>query len=426
MDPSIVKYLTEKGLLQPTNMSVNDPSQAMSVGQPPSPLTPAPMSVQPPAPPPVPSTTAPSLPPVEDDDGSLTPEQMARYGIRTPDQIKDAKDKRTKMGDDLAKQSDMNTYAKLLAGAADNISATGNRIIAGNVQNSAPGIGAALDANLKGQKEKVEALDDQNKIGDNDYNRLKDLDNNRLKLQELRDVAADRNAALAMRQKEINAYKDANIGARNERFRTEQDRKDDDQLAKFSKALNGVSASSRSALGRSALTVQGARSVIGLAGDDPKQYDKLNPQQVYEIAKSYDRVVSNGNPTISGTSHLIPPAALTSLANFNQYMSSNVTGANQGEIVNQMVQGAKREAAISQNLQKHMVDTLLPAYSNLRKRRADDMDQIVTGVNNVQTEDPTKVLQGAGIQGFGQQGPPPATGLPPAGDIAAEMKRRGF
>ncbi len=442
MDPNLVQYLMGK-FPQLQNQSVDPTMQPGGMSQMP-PQQPGGMSVDPslqnaPSNSPLPvsgpasvrspasQNVVPTSKDVNDDIGTLSDDELARYGIRSPEELAALKQQRIQMGNDLANQSNNNVLAKVLNQASDNINTSGNRIIAGNASNNAPAMNQALDQNLKDQQQKITALDDANKIGDTDYNRLKDIDDKRLKIQELRDSSKDRNAALAMRQQEINAYKQANIGARNDRFQTDQDRKDDDQLAKFSKALNGVSASSRNALGRSALTLQAARSVQALAGDDPKQYDKLSPQQVYEIARGYDKVVSGGNPTISGTAHLIPPAAMNSLANFNQWLTSNNTGAGQGSIVQQMVQGSKREAAVSRNLQKHMVDSLLPAYSNLRKRRGDDMDAIVAGVNGSQSDDVGQILNQAGVPHFGQQGnqPPPPGGMsidPNA--IRAEMQRR--
>ncbi len=441
MDANLAQYLMGK-FPQLQNMSV-DPSMQpggmsqMPQGLPPPSLSPDQMaptsddSDSSPAPKQnrMPASASPIAPvaPIDKDLGQLSDDELGRYGIRSPEEINALKQQRIQMGDDLVKQGNINNIAKGLARAKDEIATTGDRILNNNVPNSAKAIGDDLDDNLKIKQQRITALDDANKLGDTDYNRLKDVDDKRMKLQELRDVSKDRNAALAQKQQELNLYRKSMMDSRNDKFDSKEDRKDDDQVAKFSKSVNGLSASSRNALGRSSLTVSSARRVMALAGDDEKQYDKISPQQVYEIAKGYDNVVSGGSPTVSGTSHLIPSTALGSLANFGQWMSSNNLGANQGALVKQMVQGSKRESAVAQNLQKRMVDTMLPAYTNLRKRRGQDMDQIVNSINQAQSDDVPTILNQAGVPHFGGNQPQAPQGggfnIDPAA-IKAEMQRR--
>lgn len=381
---------------------------------------------------------APKNPPADDsqsdsdnhDIGMLSDEELKRYGIRSPEEIAALRKQRIKMGNDFEKQGNMNVLAKSLAMANDQVNNTGNRILAGNTSNTAPGVASALDESLKGKQAKIQAFDDANeKVGESDYKRLADVDDKRLKIQQLRDASKDRSEDRKVTREQTAAYREAAMGARNDRFNTEQDRKLDERVSKFGKALSSLQSGARNAIGRSANTYLDSQAVLALAGTDEKQWNKLTPQQVYEVARAYDRVVSRGSPTASATAHLIPKSALMSAANFNQWLSSSPAGANVAGLVKTMIDGSKREGAVAKAVADRAAGTVLASYADLKKKRPEDYYNILAARDQEMGQgDVNQTLQKAGVPSFGSSQPAAAGGGIQLDHNAldAEMKRRGL
>lgn len=135
-------------------------------------------------------------------------------------------------------------------------------------------------------------------------------------------------------------------------FRTQalQDREEKQtykQMQDFAQSLDPLQRTS--GLSKVAQRLQSIESGLGgviAPGDD---LNNLNSQKMYELARVYDRVVSNGQPTQGGTTHLVPSTALGSAADFAQWLGGSPVGKQQGKFAQQMLDALNRERDIATN-----------------------------------------------------------------------------
>lgn len=161
------------------------------------------------------------------------------------------------------------------------------------------------------------------------------------------------------------------------------DLKDEDRLLKLNQQLNSPQmGSARNALGKNQLIINGAEKIGGLI-DSAKNPNDLTGRQVYEIAKSLDAMLSTGNPTISGTEHLLPKTIMAQLINSEEYLLNKPVGAQMGLFVKQMKDLIEREKGIAEqqnNKFKQQLTAGLPEdFANRRKKDIDRMIQVHAG-----------------------------------------------
>lgn len=117
--------------------------------------------------------------------GQLTDEEMARYGIRTNEQLEALKAKRAAQAQQLIGEAQDNAFAKQMMSHLDRVGG-----YQGSVRNSAPAQ-AAMDEAFKvkqQQLQNVNAMED--KLGETQYNRLKDIDLSRARMAAISEASA--------------------------------------------------------------------------------------------------------------------------------------------------------------------------------------------------------------------------------------------
>lgn len=187
------------------------------------------------------------------------------------------------------------------------------------------------------------------------------------------------------------------IGENREQFDKKRSDAHNKQFADFAKQTSGISGSSRNTIGRAALTMQASNAVKALAGD-AEHWDNLTSQQMYELARAYDRTVSGGNPSITGTAHLVPSSALGNAQAFKQWLSNSPQGLKQKEFVKQMVAGAEREYQVSKKLRDDTLDAYAPGYQHLEELDSDRFNKILSGGKSIFGEDSGPDVKAASIK----------------------------
>lgn len=142
------------------------------------------------------------------------------------------------------------------------------------------------------------------------------------------------------------------------------------------KKLTSELASSRTTFGIDAKTLQGVENAKGLIDGtiDPNQ---LNDMQVYELAKVLDRILSQGAPTISGSSKLTPQTARGEVAKWTQYLTNKSQGAQAGSFVNVFNKTLDRESELAKNRIAQTQGKLLSTYADLKARNPDKWNSLL-------------------------------------------------
>jgi hypothetical protein len=173
--------------------------------------------------------------------------------------------------------------------------------------------------------------------------------------------------------------------------------------------------SSRFAIGRyqqnldKVETLHKLTNSIGLSpGDNPSpnetlqqkiaRFNKANPQDLYEVAKAADQLISNAQSTVYGTDHLMPKSMEISGSTLSQWVHGGPKPANAGEHIAKFLNIAEREGS----------------YYRGAKRKA--IDQLAAGFSHLKPRDPARFQAILG-DAFTPQAAPPAgaPGAPPAG-----------
>jgi hypothetical protein len=133
------------------------------------------------------------------------------------------------------------------------------------------------------------------------------------------------------------------------------DDKEEKDAKNLQSSLDVARSSSRSPLGKAANNYNAASRIQALVQPYVGKEDTLTPQQVYELARATDSLLSQSGATIGGTEHLVPKTALGDLSSWKNFISNQPGGANQGAWVRNMVETAVRE----KNLSKNQIDAEL-------------------------------------------------------------------
>ncbi len=129
-----------------------------------------------------------------------------------------------------------------------------------------------------------------------------------------------------------------------------------------------------------------------------KNPDDLNPQEVFEIAKSLDKILSGGQPTAAGTGHLTPNNAGTWIAEAVQHFSNTTRGAKAGEYVRNIHNTLQREYDQAEKTLSSFRNKRFSTVQDLKRDDPQQWNEIMT--RHRLNEDGTRI--------------PPAT--PPGGD----------
>lgn len=155
-----------------------------------------------------------------------------------------------------------------------------------------------------------------------------------------------------------------------------QDAKAQQQTTKrfddLNKKLVSELASSRTSFGIDAKTLQGVQNVKALIqGKDPNDLDN---REVYEVAKVLDRILSQGAPTISGSSKLTPETARGLVSKYLEFFTNKRRSADAGSFINRFGKTLDREEQQATNRIVNTQGKLLASYADLKQRDPEKWD----------------------------------------------------
>lgn len=136
------------------------------------------------------------------------------------------------------------------------------------------------------------------------------------------------------------------------------------RIDRVGKVLDAELASSRSAFGRSANTHQAAEKIEAMVKDlDP---NSLTTQQIAELTRNLDGMLSNGQPTVSGMNKLLPSSAMGDASKMAAYISNIPVGAQQAAFVQNMLQTVRREKTLAAEQMQQTQGKILGPYNDLK------------------------------------------------------------
>ena len=142
--------------------------------------------------------------------------------------------------------------------------------------------------------------------------------------------------------------------------------------------------STRSAMGRNQLVVDKSKAIQTLvkANAPNGDYDKLTKQQVEEVVKSLDAMLSQGASTVSGSEALRPNSWYANGQNLIQVASNEPTGAGLGKFVKQMVDTVDREQDVAHKNQDTIINAYRTGHQRLFQSNPERFNTMVGGVGS--------------------------------------------
>lgn len=156
-----------------------------------------------------------------------------------------------------------------------------------------------------------------------------------------------------------------------------QEQFDRKRLDALGKALTSETASSRSAFGRGANNIRSAEAIEALTEQYKGRFDQMDERQITELARSLDGLLSQGQSTVSGTTHLLPKTAVGNVSKIVEYLRNVPTGQQQGAFVKRMLETVGREKELAKDQIKRAQGKILGPYKETLKRRPEDAKDIL-------------------------------------------------
>lgn len=200
-----------------------------------------------------------------------------------------------------------------------------------------------------------------------------------------REDAASREAMTKLRY--------AELGQRREEAATaKEDQQTTKRFDELGKRLTAETASSRSVFGKTANIVRSAEAIENLVDQYNGKLDQLDTRQIQELARSLDAILSQGQPTITGTAHLVPKSIRGDVSKIAEYITDMRMGAGQGDFVNTMIHTIKREKELAQDQVKKVQNKILGSYSDLEKKDPSKFNTMMQayGLRGTTTEQSTE------------------------------------
>lgn len=205
------------------------------------------------------------------------------------------------------------------------------------------------------------------------------------KLKERKETATENRAAEERKYKYLADERKATAkekaldreAARQLKTEEKQEQFDRKRLDTLGKALTAETASSRSAFGRGANNIRAAEAIEALTDQFKGHLDQMDERQITEVARSLDGLLAQGQPTISGTMHLIPKTAVGNVAKMVEYLRNIPTGQQQGLFVKRMLETVEREKELAKDQIKRVQGKVLGPYMETLKRRPEDAKDIL-------------------------------------------------
>jgi hypothetical protein len=163
--------------------------------------------------------------------------------------------------------------------------------------------------------------------------------------------------------------RDALLGSKAQEKLSANDTK---RLDTVNKLITPGLASSRSPLGKDVANLYAVQNAKALL--DGENLDSIDTRQLQEVARVLDRVLSGGNPTISGTEHLTPDTAKMKIAKMMEYATSKRKGAGAGDFLKNNIKTFDREEALAKSRIKNTSQETLASYHDIAKRNPEAWD----------------------------------------------------
>lgn len=165
------------------------------------------------------------------------------------------------------------------------------------------------------------------------------------------------------------------------------------RLDDLKKKLTEELASGRTTvLGRSANTVRSAEAIEGLLDriGDP---NKITTQEMQEIARALDGMLSVGQPSVSGMNKLVPTSLRGDISKIVQYISNIPTGTAQGDFVSRFRKTIKTEKQIAENQIQRAKNKLVAGTDDIKKAMPTAYEEVINATMRDASADP-RVPQG--------------------------------
>lgn len=153
---------------------------------------------------------------------------------------------------------------------------------------------------------------------------------------------------------------------REEALDTKENLKTIDRFDKAGKLLVAELASGRSTFGTDARTLAATQNIRALF--QGRDLNDLDSREVYEVAKSLDRVLSQTGATISGTKSLTPDTARGWLSKAMEYVTNKRQGANAESFLKQFENNLQREEKTAEERIKKTQRRVLTSFSDLQQK----------------------------------------------------------
>lgn len=175
-----------------------------------------------------------------------------------------------------------------------------------------------------------------------------------------------------LEQQKIAAMKDRSAKATTDR----QSASDEKEIAKASKELNGLSASSRSVIGSAERIKAGGQRMITIL-DDPN----ATPQDMQSAAADMNAMIS-GNATVSGTDHSSYNNLQTQFAKAVQYITSSPSAPDVPEVKQHMKDVANKIMALSDKIQEKQAGRVFAGRKAVFDRNPDARQAILDSLKD--------------------------------------------
>ena len=153
------------------------------------------------------------------------------------------------------------------------------------------------------------------------------------------------------------------------------DKNDTTRLDQASKLISSDLARNNTAFGRNANIVRSADAIQALAAG--KKPDQLTNQQLMEIAKNLDAMLSSGAATVSGTAKLLPNGWGSKASTVSEFFTNDPQGARQGGYVKMALDTVKRERELAKKKLGETSGALLSSYMDLAKKHPESWNTMM-------------------------------------------------
>lgn len=199
-----------------------------------------------------------------------------------------------------------------------------------------------------------------------------------LKLQQLTENAQAKADKLAeeKRQHDMNmVFHKMALGSASTKADTKHENDVNKDFEKMGLAAAAGKQSSRSAYGKATLNEAASDRILQMIVG--RNVNDLNDQELKELARNLDSLLSQGQATVTGASGLVPRTLVGDSAKLAQYIDNNRHGAQAGSFINQMLSTVRREKALAQQQQSTYRQQIAPGFQHLYAEDPDRYNAIL-------------------------------------------------